>query len=212
MKLRSHLRPLNLPVAAVLFVACALALIACKKQATSDEGEGPAAVAVQAEHPSVGPLTEEIKADAILAPLSAAAIAPRISAPINAEYVQRGAHVHKGQLLLTLEDRDLQGSAMDSKGSLAQAQAAYTAATLATIPEDVQKAQLDVEQAKANLGVANRTAEERRRLLSEGAIAGRDTDMAIAAAVQAQAAYASAVKHLNSMQQTTQKTSADAAQ
>ena len=53
--------------------------------------------------------------------------------------------------------------------------------TLATIPEDVQKAQLDVDQARANLDVANLTSEERKRLLKEGAIAGRDVDTAIAA-------------------------------
>lgn len=218
MTFRSHFRFVNLPTAVAFILACTLAawtlaLNGCKKKGASDnDNAGESAVAVQAERPSIGPLAEEIKADAILAPLSAAAISSRISAPIRAEYVHRGAHVHKGELLLTLEDRDLQGSAMDSKGSLTQAQAAYTTATLATIPEDVQKAQLDVDQAKASMDVANRIAEERKRLLSEGAIAGRDTDTAIAAAVQAQAAYAAAVKHLSSVQETTRKTNAEAAQ
>ncbi|HZD49041.1 MAG TPA: efflux RND transporter periplasmic adaptor subunit [Silvibacterium sp.] len=218
MTFRLHFRSVNLPTAVALICACTLgastlSLNGCKKKgAAADDSGGDSAVAVQAEHPTVGPLAEEISADAILAPLSAAAIAARISAPIRAEFVQRGAHVRKGELLLTLEDRDLKGSAKDSKGSLTQAQAAYTAATLATIPEDVQKAQLDVDQAKANMDVANRVAEERKRLLNEGAIAGRDTDTAIAAAVQAQAAYASAVKHLSGVQETTRKTNAEAAQ
>lgn len=190
-----------------------LCLSGCKKNAAVDSADSAdAAVSVKAEHPTVGPISEEIAADAILAPLAQAAIASRISAPIRAEYVQRGAHVRKGQLLLTLEDRDLQGTALDSKGGLTQAQAAYTTAIQATIPEDVQKAQLDVAQAKANLDVANRTAEERKRLLREGAISGRDTDTAIAAAVQAQAAYDTAVKHLTSVQNTTQKTNAETAQ
>lgn len=182
----------------------------CKKASSEDEDSGEA-VAVQAEHPSVGPISERITADAILAPLAQAAIAPRISAPIRAEYVQRGAHVKKGQLLVSLENRDLQGSALDSKGAVTSAQAAYTTATRATIPEEVQKAQLDVDQAKANLEVANRTAEERKRLLQQGAIAGRDVDTAIAAAVQAQATYDTAVKHLQSVQGTTRKTDEEAA-
>ena len=126
--------------------------------------------------------------------------------------MQRGAHVHKGQLLVTLEDRDLQGSAQDSQGAVQQAQAAYTVATKATIPEDLQKAQLDVVQTKANLEVANRTADERKRLLREGAIAGRDTDAAIAAAVQAQAAYDTGLKRLSNVQNTTGRTSAETAQ
>ena len=181
----------------------------CKKKA--EEAPEPS-VAVQAEHPTVGPISEEIAADAVLAPLAQAAIAPRISAPIKAELVQRGARVHKGQLLVTLEDRDLRGAALDSQGGLTQAQAAYAAATQATIPEDAQKAQLDVDQAKANLDVANRTAEERKRLLQQGAIAGRDVDTAIAAAVQAQAAFDTATKHLANALKTTQKTSTDTAQ
>ena len=161
----------------------------CKKAARDEADTEGAAVSVQAEHPTVGPIAEEIPADAILAPLAQAAIAPRINAPIRAVYVERGAHVHKGQLLITLEDRDLQGSALDSRGAVTSAQAAYTTATQATIPEGVQKAKLDVDQARANLEVANRTAEERKRLLAQGAIAGRDVDTAVAAAVQAQDTY-----------------------
>ncbi len=170
------------------------------------------AVAVQAEHPSVGPIAEEIAADAVLAPQAQAAIAPRISAPIVSEPVQRGTRVHKGQLLLTLEDRDLRGAALDSQGSLTQAQAAYTAATSATIPEEVQKAELDAAQAKANLDVANRMVEERKLLLDQGAMARRDVDTAVAAAVQASAAYDTAVKHLANSQKTTEGTSTESAQ
>lgn len=186
------------------------ALSGCKS--SQESGADSTAVAVQAEHPTVGPISEEIAADAILAPLAQAAIAPRISSPIRAEYVQRGDHVRRGQLLVALEDRDLQGNALDSKGGLTQAKAAYTAATHATIPEDAQKAQLDVHQAKANLDVANRTAEERKRLLQQGAIAARDTQTAIAAAVQAQATYDEAVKHLESVQNTTRATNTQTAQ
>ncbi len=168
-------------------------------------------VSVEAEHPAIGPISEEIAADAVLAPLAQAAIAPRISAPIMKELVQRGSRVHKGELLVTLEDRDLRGAALDSEGNLTQAQAAYTAATLATIPEDVQKAELDVAQAKANLDVANRTAQERKLLLSQGATSQRDAETAAAAAVQAQAAYDTAVTHLANAQKTTQKTSTQTA-
>jgi multidrug efflux pump subunit AcrA (membrane-fusion protein) len=196
--------------AAITFVALViLAISGCKK---SEEAAPETAVAVQAQHPTVGPISEQIAADAILAPLAQAAIAPRINAPIRAEYVQRGSHVHRGELLATLENRDLEGNALDSKGNLTQAQAAYAAATRATIPEGVQKAQLDVDQAKANLEVAQRTADERKKLLQQGAIAARDTQTSIAAAVQAQAAYDEAVKHLASVRNTTQATSTQSAQ
>lgn len=198
------------PVAAFLcsLSVVSLGLSGCKK---AEEAPEPT-VSVQAEHPTVGPISEEIAADAILTPLAQAAIEPRISAPIATELVQRGDRVHKDQLLLTLDNRDLRGAALDSKGNLTQAQAAYTAATLATIPEDARKAELDVAQAKANLDVADHTVEERKRLLAQGAIARRDVDTAIAAQVQAFAAYDAAAKHLVNLQKTTQKTNIDSAQ
>ena len=200
---------------AAALLCLTLLLNGCKKQADKADATSAAAdtaVSVTAQHPTIGPLSEEIAADAILAPLSQAAIAPRISAPIRTEYVQRGAHVHKGQLLLTLESRDLQGTTLDSEGAFTSAQASFTTATQATIPEDLQKAQLDVDQARANLDVANRTAEERKRLLTQGAIAGRDADTAVAAAVQAKATYDTAAKRLADVQATTRKTDAQAAQ
>ena len=200
-------RPPLAPFCVLLLVGVALS--GCKKSA--EEAPEPS-VNVQAEHPTVGPISEEIAGDAVLAPLAQAAIVPRIAAPIKTELVQRGAKVHQGQVLVTLEDRDLRGAALDSQGGFTQAQAAYAAATQATIPEDAQKAQLDVDQAKANLDVAKRTAEERKRLLEQGAIAGRDVDTAVAAAVQAQAAYDTAVKHLGNVQKTLQQANMDAAQ
>lgn len=196
-------------LSATFTAICLLAASGCRNAAD----ESPAvAVAVKAQHPEVGPISEEIAADAILAPLAQAALAPKVSAPVREFYVQRGARVHKGQLLASLEARDLAGSALDSKGSLGVAEAAYETAVHATIPEEDQKAQLEVDQARANLDVARRTAEERKRLLDQGAIAGRDADTAVAAAVQAQAAYDMAVKHLHSVDQTLRSANAKAAE
>ena len=204
-----RLAPLMPVPACAALALLSLALVGCKKAAD----EAPTVtVAVQAQHPTIAPISEEITADAILAPLAQAALAPKISAPVRAFYVQRGAHVRKGQLLASLEDRDLQGGALDSKGSLTAAQAAFTAAVHATIPEDVQKAELDVGAAQANMALADRTAEERKRLLAQGAIPGRDVDTAVAAAVQARAAFDIASKHLESVRQTTRTASTQSAE
>src|SRR5208282_6322467 len=89
--------------AMLLASALALALLpGCKKDAA------PAVVVtVQAEHPEQGPISEQITADAVLAPVAQAAIAPKISAPIKKFYVERGQRVHAGELLATLENSDL---------------------------------------------------------------------------------------------------------
>ena len=189
------------------FLCCVLA--GCRKKPV----EAPeVSVAVQAAHPTQGPIFEEIAADATLAPLTEAALSPRISAPIRAEYVQRGARVHRGQLLLALEDRDLRGSALDSQGALASAQANYTATTNATIPEELNKAQIEAAQLKTALQVAQGTAAERQKLFREGALSGRDADAAIAAEAQARAAYETARAHAEAIAKTTRVTDKDAAQ
>jgi HlyD family secretion protein len=195
-------------IGAVLLTAAICCASGCKHKA---EEAPDVAVAVQAEHPAAGPISEEIAADAVLAPLAQAALSPRISSPIRAEYVQRGAHVRAGQLLLTLEDRDLQGVALDSKGTLAAAEASYATTTKATIPEDMQKSELDAAQAKTNLDIAARTSTERRQLFQQGALSGRDADAAFAAALQAQAAYDEALKHAQSVRDTLHDASAKAA-
>lgn len=186
-----------------------VALCGCRKKA---EEAPEVSVVVQAAHPTTGSISEEIAADAVLAPIAAAAISPRINAPIRAEYVQRGAHVHRGQLLVSLDAAELKGSALDSAGAVASARANLTATTRSTIPEALKKAQLDTAQFKAALDVAIRTAQERQTLFKQGALSGREADTASAAEVQAQAAYDAARQHAALLEQTTRLTDTQAAQ
>ena len=168
----------------------------CKAKDATPEVE----VTVQAEKPAIAPISEEITGDAVLAPLAEAALSPKISAPVKKFYVQRGAHVRAGQLLVQLEDRDLQGAALDSRGGYNAAEATYAQTTRAQVPEDQQKAELDVAQAQANLDLNKSIVKGRTQLFAEGAIPGRDLDTAQAALVQAQAAYDAAEKHLQGFQ------------
>ncbi|QNI32947.1 efflux RND transporter periplasmic adaptor subunit [Alloacidobacterium dinghuense] len=178
-----------------ILLALILASAGCSKKETAPEVQ----VDVQAAHPTQGPISAHVTADAVLAPLAQAAIAPKISAPVTKFYVQRGSHVKEGQLLATLENRDLTAAALDNEGSFTAATAAYDASTKAQVPEDYQKAELDFTQAKANLELNQSIVNSRKQLFAEGAIPGRDLDTAVAALVQAQAAYDTTKKHLESM-------------
>ena len=184
-----------------------LLLSGCK----SDTAPAPE-ITVQAEHPEQGAIAEHILADAILAPLAQAAIAPKISAPIKKFYVQRGAKVKEGELLATLENSDLAAAEQDNKGSLEAAQAAYATTTKAQVPEDTQRAELDFAQAKANLDLSQSIVNSRKQLFAEGAIPGRDLDTAQTALVQAQAAFDSASKHLDSMRNVSHEAALKSAQ
>ncbi len=171
-----------------LSMALLLSLNGCKKAAPAEDGDKPV-VAVQAAHPTIGPIAEDIVADATLAPLAQAAIQPKITAPVKAFYVQRGARVKAGQLLATLENRDLAAAALDNKGAYTAAEGTYTAATKQVVPQEETQARLDLKQAKATLDLDQSILAARIELLSQGAIPGRDVDTAKASALQAQAAY-----------------------
>ena len=181
----------------------------CKKAA--DDAPVPE-VTVQAEHPSQGSISEEIAADATLAPLAQAAIAPKVTAPVRKFLVQRGSHVKAGQLLATLENSDLAAAAMDNKGTYTAAQATYETSTQATVPEDYKKAQLDVAQTKATLDLNQRIVASRSQLFAQGAIPGRDLDTAKASLVQSQATYDIAKQHLASLENVSRKAALENAQ
>jgi HlyD family secretion protein len=134
-----HRIPANY-IAIASFCIASLLFSSCNKKEETPTPE----VIVQAVHPSRGNITEEIAADAVLAPLAQAAISPKVTAPIKKFFVQRGSHVKEGQLLAILENTDLQAAALDNKGSYTAAQATFETATRATAPEDYTRAQLDL--------------------------------------------------------------------
>ena len=176
----------SVTIVSYLFLSASLVFSGCKK---ADDTVDKPIVTVQTVHPQFGDITEEISADATLAPIAQAAILPKITAPIKKFYVQRGSRVTAGQLVATLENQDLAAAALDNKGAYAAAKGAYAAATQSSVPEEQARARLDLEQAKTTLDLDRSIFTSRKQLLAQGAIPGRDYDLAQATASQAQAAY-----------------------
>jgi multidrug efflux pump subunit AcrA (membrane-fusion protein) len=169
-------------------------------------------VYVQAVHPAQGSISEQIAADATLAPLAQAAISPKVTAPVKKFYVQRGSHVKAGELLVTLENSDLQAAALDNKGAYTAAEGTFATETRAQVPANLIKAQTDLAQAKANLNLNQSIVTARSQLFAQGAIPGRDLDTAKAALVQAQAAYDIAKQNLDAIEQVAGKAALQSAQ
>jgi len=196
---------MNRPLVLLLAIGAALHSAGCKKAETTPAPE----VAVQVVQPHEGSISDQIAAEATLAPLAQDAISPKITAPVKKFYVQRGDHVKAGQLLATLENSDLSAALLDNEGAYTAAKAGFDTATQATVPEDYSKAQLDLTQAKANLDLNQSIVASRTQLFAQGAIPGRDLDTAKAALVQAQAAYDIAKLHFDSVQKTSNKAALD---
>ena len=176
--------------AVVTALTMALTLTGCHK-ASEKEPEVPVqVVAVQKTT-----LQRTVTTEGILFPLQQAAIMPKISAPVKAFYVKRGASVRKGQLLATLENRDLAAAAQDTKGTYDQAQATYTTTTAAGIPEELQKASLDLEAAKTLLDAQEKIYSSRQELFQQGAMPRKELDQAGVDLTNARNQYNIAQKH-----------------
>ena len=180
----------------IVAVLSLLGLAACSKQ----EAEPQPLVSVQAAPVKQGTISQIVTADAVLFPMNQATIVPKIASPVLKAYVVRGTKVRQGQLLVTLENKDLLAAAEEKRGNLEQQQAAYTIATSNTVPEEVQKAQGDAQSAKENLDAQQKVYDSRKSLFDQGAIARKDLDTAAVALVQARAQYDQAQKHLAGLQ------------
>lgn len=181
---------------AAVVIACAV----CAACGGKGEQETAPVVTVDVAPVLLSSIQRTIRADGVLYPRQQAAIVPKISAPIRKTYVQRGARVRAGQPLLELENRDLAGAAAESRAAYEQAQANYETASGATVPQEVQKAELDVHAAKDALDAAQAMYDSRERLLREGAIAEKDVNDARANLSQARSQYETARKRLQDLQ------------
>lgn len=166
------------------------------------EKQGQPLVTVQAAPARKTDISRVVSAEAVIFPIEQSAITPKINAPVKKFYVARGQKVRKGQLLAVLENRDLSGVAMDNTGAFEQAQAAYTTSVNATVPEETQKAELDVQTAKEQLDAQQKLYASRGDLFKQGALPRKDLDAAAVALAQAKSAYNIARKHLDALNAT----------
>ncbi len=174
-----------------------LAPMGCTKK---QEKEAEPVVPVQVTDVRRDSIQRIITAEGILRAKDQAGIMPKITAPVKQFYVNRGAHVKKGQLLAVLENRDLAAAVVDAKGAYDQAAAGYRNTASATVPDEAVKAQQDVQAAKQAMEAGQKLLQSREQLLREGALARRLVDEAAVTYAQAKSQYATAQKHLESLQ------------
>src|ERR1017187_8063826 len=189
------LRRCRLALGGLAAVAGVLTAVGC----TSDKGDTEPTVAVQVAAVEKTTIQHTISAQAILFPRQQAAIIPKISAPVQKFLVKRGSPVHEGELLAVLENRDLSAAAQDTKGSYDQAQATYETTIAASLPEEIQKAEADEQQAKQALDAQEKVFESRQQLFDQGALPRKELDQSRVDITTARNQHAIAKKHLDSL-------------
>lgn len=180
---------------ALLFLWGATLLYGC----STAEKEPEPLVAVQVVAATRGPIAQTVSAEAVVYPLQQAVVTSKITSTIHKLHVQRGTHVKQGQILVELENQDLAGTAEQSKGQLEQAEAAYVTTTGASLPQQIQKAELDAAAAQSAYDAQKKVFEARKELFDQGALPRRDLDSAAVALAQAHSQNEQAQKQLSDL-------------
>jgi HlyD family secretion protein len=183
----------------IRFGCCAAlgaSLAACGKKEATPEPVTPVQVAPVIR----GSIRLIVNADAVLYPRDQANIMPKISAPVRRFLVNRGDHVKRGQLLANLENRDLVALAQESKGQFGQAESNYRSTTATSVPEQVLKAQTDLDAARQALDAAKKLLDSRQQLFKDGALARKAVDEAQVAHTQARGQFEIAQQRLQALQ------------
>jgi HlyD family secretion protein len=196
-----------LPIALLLAIAAILACAGCSRNAPG----APAAVSVEAASVEPKTIREIISTEAVLYPKTEASIVPKISAPIEKFYVNRGSRVYAGQLVAQLENKDLQAALEQAKGAYEQAQANYDTATQMNVPADVQAAELNLKQTRQAMEAARDVYQSRLNLYQQGAIALNLVNDSHVNYIQANNQYQMAEAHLKGLQKVGQSAALNSA-
>src|SRR6516162_5126689 len=178
---------------------CLGGMVLLSSSCSSDKEDKAPTVSVQVAPVEKETIEHTVSAQAILFPLQQAAIVPKISAPVQKFLVKRGSPVKEGELLAVLENRDLSAAAQDTRGALDQAQATYETTTAANLPEEIQKAEADEQQAKQALDAQEKIFESRQQLFEQGALPRKELDQSRVDITQARNQHAIAKHHLEAL-------------
>jgi len=184
-------------LATALLTAVVLLTSACSKKEAAETEQPPP---VQVTAVTQATIHNVVGGDGVLYPNDQASVMPKISAPVQKFYVNRGDHVKQGQLLAELENRDLTAQAAESKGALEQAESNLRTTTGAAIPESVVKAQTDVDADRAVVEAAKSVLDARQQLFKDGALPRRQVEEAQVIYAQANRDYLASQEHLRALQ------------
>lgn len=140
-----------------------------------------------------------VTAQGLVYPVHQASITPKITAPVQRFYVNRGSRVHAGQLLAVLANQDLAASLVAARGAYDQALGNYQSTTTSTLPEEIQTAQNNLQNAKSNLQAQQQLYNSESRLFQEGAIARKVLDATRVALTTAKSTYQNAKTRLSNL-------------
>ncbi len=146
------------------------------KKATAEEEAADVVVSVRVATAERGTISSEVTALGTVFPREQATVSPKISAPIKSMALLKNKPVKAGEVLATLEARDLQAQRAEAAAALDEAQANLRLLSGGTIPEANRQDEKAVRDARANVANARATYERRQALFERGGIAKKELE------------------------------------
>jgi RND family efflux transporter MFP subunit len=176
----------------LLLASLGLCLCECGCREKEVEGENQPVWKVEGVHPRIGTIAQTVTGEGILTPMTEATVTARVSEPIKRFYVQRGSHVRAGDVIAVLESGDLEAAAIADRGAFQAAQGAYDTAIGSTIPGEVQRAQVELDEAKRQVRIMADALDNVQTMFTRGVSSAHTVTEARLASAHAEAVYAEA--------------------
>lgn len=166
------------PVVALLLVLAGLIVflvMASRKQSTA-EAEEPIVVSVRVAKAERDSIAAEVTALGTIFARKEATVSSKIAGQIKTMALLRNKPVHEGEVVATLEARDIQAQRAEAAASVDEARTNLQNVTGGTIPQTAAQDQKALRDARANLANAAAVYERRLKLYEQGGISRKDLD------------------------------------
>ena len=163
-------------IAALVAVALLAYWLWPSKKAAAEEEAADVTVSVRVAKAERGTISSEVTALGTVFPREQATVSPKINAQIKSMALVRNKRVKAGEVIATLESRDLQAQRAEAASALQEAQANLRLLSGGTIPEANAQDEKAVRDARANVNNARATYERRLALFERGGISKKDLE------------------------------------
>ncbi|MEK6301693.1 MAG: efflux RND transporter periplasmic adaptor subunit [Acidobacteriota bacterium] len=151
-------------------------LLAGKKGSNAAEESEEVVVSVRVAKAERQPIAQEVTALGTIFPRKEATVSAKVAAPIKTMPLLRNKSVREGDVIATLESRDIQSQRAEAAAALEEAKLNARAVVAGSIPQTTAQDQKAVRDARANLTNARAVYERRKVLYDQGGISRKELD------------------------------------
>jgi len=166
------------PVVALLVVLAGMIvflLVFSRKKSTA-EAEEPIKVSVRVAKVERDSIASEVTALGTIFARKEATVSSKIAGQIKTMALVKNKPVHEGDVIATLESRDIQAQHAEAAAAVEEARTNLRNVTGGTIPQTAAQDEKVLRDARANLANAQAVYERRLKLYEQGGISRKDLD------------------------------------